>query len=109
MQDTGCVKRCFNDRSFGFITPEDGRENVYIHWKQLIGTKVLKQGDTVSFDTEYDERKGKYNAVNCNVTPSVSGGKHVGGNDDMSVRGKQRADTEGLRLRNTVSHDTAEG
>ena len=104
----GWVKRWFNDRSFGFITPEDGAEDVCIHWKQVVGTKVLRQGGTVSDDTENDERKGKYKAVNCIVTRSGGGGKHVSGDDDMSVRGKQLADTEGLRLRNTVSHDTAD-
>ena len=30
------------------ITPKDGGEDVYIHWKQPVGTKVLKQGYTVS-------------------------------------------------------------
>ena len=38
--DTGRVKRWFNDRSFGFITPKDGGEDVCTHWKQLVGTKV---------------------------------------------------------------------
>ena len=66
-------KMVFNDRRFGFITPKDGGEDVCIHWKQLVGTKVLKQEDTVSYDTE---RKGKYKAVNCIVTPSVGDGKH---------------------------------
>ena len=32
-QDTGWVKRWFKDRSFGCITPKDGGEDVYIHWK----------------------------------------------------------------------------
>ena len=50
---------------FGFITPGDGGEDVYIHCKQLIDTKVLQQGDTVAYDTEHDKRKGKYKAVNC--------------------------------------------
>ena len=31
VQDTGWVKRWFNDRSFGFITLEEGAEDVYIH------------------------------------------------------------------------------
>ena len=54
---------------------------LYIHWKQLVGTKVLKQGDTVSYDTEYDERKGKYKAVNCGVTPSTTDDDRNGNND----------------------------
>ena len=54
-----CHVRWFNDRSFGFITPTDGGEDVYIHWKQLVGTKGLRQGDTVSYNTEYDNSKGE--------------------------------------------------
>ena len=50
-RDTGLVKRWFNDRSFGFITPKDGGQDVYVHWKHLLGTKVLKQGDTVPYET----------------------------------------------------------
>ena len=73
VQDAGWVKRWFNDWSFGFITPKEGGEDVYIHLKQLVCTKVLKQEDTVSCDTEYDERKGKYKAVNCIVSPSGGG------------------------------------
>ena len=84
-QDTGWVKRWFKDRSFGIITPKDGGEDVYIHWKQLVGTKVLKQEDTVSNDTEHDERKGKCKAVNCIVTPSGGCGKHDCGNDDIGL------------------------
>ena len=57
--DTGWVKRWF------FTTPKDGGEDVYIHWKQLVGTKVLRQG--VSCNTEYDKSKGRYMAINCTV------------------------------------------
>ena len=47
VQDTGWVKRWFYDKSFGFITPKEGGEDVYIHWKQLVGTKVLLHGHSV--------------------------------------------------------------
>ena len=74
--------RWLNDKSFGFLKPKNGGEDVYTHWKQLIGTKVLKRGDLVSYDTEYDKRKGKYKAANCMVIPS--GGKHEDGEEDLS-------------------------
>ena len=67
-----------------------------------------KQEDTASYDTEYALRKGKCKAVNCIVTPSGGGGKHDSGNDDMYIGGKQLADSEGLRLQNTVSYDTTD-
>ena len=36
----------------GFIAPDDGGENMYIHCKQLVDTEWLQQGSTVSYDTE---------------------------------------------------------
>ena len=80
----------------------EARTCTHTHWKQLIGTKVLKHGDTVSHVTEYDEHKEKYKAVNCIVIPSVGGDKHDGGKDDMPIWCKQLADTEGLRLRSNA-------
>ena len=55
MSDTGWVKRWFND---GFITPKDGGEDVCINWKQLVGTKVLRQGDTVSYTKNTTTARG---------------------------------------------------
>ena len=79
------MKRWFNDRSFGFITPKDGAQDVYVHWKHLLGTKVLKQGDTVPYETLNDECKGKCKTANYIVISSVSGGKRDGGNDEMCI------------------------
>ena len=53
----------------------------YTHWKQLVGTKALKQEDTVSHDTENDARRGKYKAVNCCVTPSTANDDRNGNYD----------------------------
>ena len=46
-RDSGRVTRWPKDRSFGFTTQNDGGEDVYISWKQLIGTKALKQGSLI--------------------------------------------------------------
>ena len=73
--DTGWVKRWFTDKSFGFIKHMDGGEDVYIHWKQLVGTKVLRLGDTVSYNTEYDKSKEMYKAIKCAVTSSEAESK----------------------------------
>ena len=59
MRHTGSVKRRFQDTGFGFITTDDGRDDVFIHWKELFEIEGLQPGDTVSQDTEYDDRKGK--------------------------------------------------
>ena len=76
MAQTGTVKKWFEDKGFGFITGGDG-EDFFIHVKELNGAEGLTIGDTVSFDSKWDDRKGKYQACNC--TSSGGGGGGGGG------------------------------
>ena len=49
---TGTVK-WFNDaKGFGFITPDEGGEDLFAHFSsvQTLGFKTLKEGQKVSFD-----------------------------------------------------------
>ncbi len=49
---TGTVK-WFNDaKGFGFITPDDGGEDLFAHFSsiQMNGFKTLKEGQKVSFE-----------------------------------------------------------
>lgn len=57
---TGTVK-WFNDaKGYGFITPDDGGEDLFAHFSaiKMDGFKTLKQGQRVTFDLKEDE-KGK--------------------------------------------------
>lgn len=59
----GTVKFFNNSKGFGFITPEDGGKDVFVHANGLIDE--IRDGDQVSYDVE-EGPKG-LNAVNVKV------------------------------------------
>jgi len=58
---TGIVKFYNATKGFGFIQPEDGSKDVFVHASALerAGMSQLSEGQKVSFDTENDARSGK--------------------------------------------------
>ena len=79
MSLTGTVKKLMEDKGFGFITPDDGGEDVFIHIKQCNGAESLSEGDKVTYDNQWNDRKGKMQGDNCTVTESGGGGGGGGG------------------------------
>ena len=81
---------------------------MFIHGTQLVGTDGLQRGSTVSYDTVYDDRKGKYKAVNCTTIPSGGGGGGTpnDGGDDVFIHRKRQCDTEELLQGETLPDDT---
>lgn len=61
----GTVKFFNDEKGFGFIAPEDGGKDVFVHANGLNGTTIV-EGDKVSFDVE--EGKKGLNAVNVSLT-----------------------------------------
>jgi CspA family cold shock protein len=57
----GTVKFYNAQKGFGFIEPEDGSKDVFVHATALerAGIGRLVEGQKVSFDTELDSRSGK--------------------------------------------------
>lgn len=57
----GTVKFYNAQKGFGFIEPEDGGKDVFVHATALerAGISQLVEGQKVSFDTEQDSRSGK--------------------------------------------------
>ena len=61
----GTVKFFNNSKGFGFITPDDGGKDVFVHINGLNGNQI-NEGDKVSYDVE-EGQKG-LNAVNVSHT-----------------------------------------
>ena len=63
IMSNGTVKFFNNAKGFGFITPDDGGKDVFVHQNGL--TDEITEGDKVSYDVEESE-KG-LNAINVKV------------------------------------------
>lgn len=63
----GTVKWFNKDKRFGFITPDGGGKDVFVHATALkdAGVDTVAEGTKVSFDTE--ENRGKLAAVNIRL------------------------------------------
>jgi CspA family cold shock protein len=59
--NTGSVKFYNSNKGFGFIAPDGGGNDVFVHATALerAGIRGLVEGQKVSFETEKDSRTGK--------------------------------------------------
>jgi len=59
--DTGTVKFYNNQKGFGFIQPDHGDKDVFVHVTALerAGISALREGQKVKYDTRSDARNGK--------------------------------------------------
>ncbi len=69
MSQTGTVKFFNHSRGFGFITPDDGDKDVFVHITALekSGLPALDEGAKVTFETEPDSRGKGPQAVNIQL------------------------------------------
>jgi CspA family cold shock protein len=63
---TGTVKFFNTQKGFGFIQPENGEKDVFVHISAVerAGMGTLSEGQKVSFDIVADRRTGKSAADN---------------------------------------------
>jgi cold shock protein len=64
---TGTVKWFNDSKGYGFITPEDGTKDLFVHHSNIVsdGFRTLAEGATVS----YEERAGQKGPEAINVSP----------------------------------------
>jgi CspA family cold shock protein len=62
----GTVKFFNDQKGFGFIGPDDGSPDVFVHISAVerAGMTTLNEGQRISFDVVSDPKKGKTNAQN---------------------------------------------
>jgi len=87
---SGTVKWFNTAKGFGFVQPDDGGSDVFIHISALnqAGLDSLDEGDKVEYELEQDRRSGKLAATQIVVTEKGApqprrggGGGGFGGGD----------------------------
>ena len=68
MSQLGTVKFFNADKGYGFIAPDNGGTDAFVHISAVerAGMSTLNEGDKLEFELEVD-RRGKYAAVNLSA------------------------------------------
>ncbi|MBX3574460.1 MAG: cold-shock protein [Mesorhizobium sp.] len=63
---SGTVKFFNSTKGFGFITPDDGNSDVFVHVSAVerAGMASIVEGQKLSFEVVKDQRNGKFAAEN---------------------------------------------
>jgi cold shock protein len=66
---TGTVKWFNGQKGFGFIQPDDGGNDVFVHVSAVerAGLAGLAEGQKVSYEIKVDTKRGKSSAENLKV------------------------------------------
>ena len=67
---TGTVKWFNNTKGYGFIAPDAGGSDVFVHISAVhqAGIQSLSDGQAISYELEQDRRSGKTSAVELKVS-----------------------------------------
>ena len=99
---TGIVKWFNGRKGYGFIEPEDGGNDVFVHVTALkdSGIKFLNEGDKVSY--ELTENRGRMAAGNLSLDGESPSDSDETPSDDPEVTAEETAEEE------TAEEETAE-
>ena len=66
---TGAVKWFNGQKGFGFIAPDDGGNDIFVHVSAVerAGLSGLAEGQKISFEVKVDLKRGKSSAENLRV------------------------------------------
>ncbi len=66
IMNKGTVKWFNATKGYGFISPDNGGGDVFVHISAVeqAGLGSLNEGQTVSYDVQVDQQRGKSSAVN---------------------------------------------
>jgi CspA family cold shock protein len=69
IMSSGTVKFFNEAKGFGFIAPDEGGNDVFVHISAVVrsGVGSLNEGDRVTYELEQDRRSGKFTAVDLRV------------------------------------------
>lgn len=64
--DTGIVKWFNEQKGYGFIQPDNGQKDIFVHISAVerAGLRTLKEGQKVTFEVVTDKRTGRASAGN---------------------------------------------
>ena len=67
---TGTVKWFNEQKGYGFVQPDDGSKDVFVHISAVegAGLRTLKEGQKISFEIVTDKRTGKSSAGNLTAS-----------------------------------------
>jgi CspA family cold shock protein len=67
---TGTVKWFNEQKGYGFIQPDEGGADVFVHISAVerAGLRGLREGQKVTFELERDKRSGKMSAGNLSAS-----------------------------------------
>lgn len=63
---TGTVKWFNTQKGFGFIVPDEGGPDIFVHITAVeqAGLRTLNEGQKVTYDIHVDDKRGKSSATN---------------------------------------------